>query len=95
LQEELGVRVPLKPANVVTYKAAVGPGLTEHERVQILYGVADKARLLTDPDPSEVCETRWVTHGILRAEMASRPSAFAPWFRIYLDRWDELGLPTD
>jgi isopentenyl-diphosphate delta-isomerase len=95
LHEELGFRLPLAPANPVTYRASVGHGLTEHERVQVFYGLADKARLSIRPNPSEVSETRWVSRIILTAEMASRPLDFAPWFRIYLERWDELGLPTD
>ncbi len=94
LHEELGVRLPLSRANAVTYKASVGQGLTEHERVQVFFGVADKARLFTRPDPTEVSETRWASRITLNEEMSSRPLDFAPWFRIYLERWDELGLPA-
>jgi isopentenyl-diphosphate delta-isomerase len=95
LQEELGFRLALTRANTVTYRASVGHGLTEHERVQVFYGVADKARLSIRPNPSEVSETRWASRTLLNAERALRPFDFAPWFRIYLERWHELGLPTD
>jgi isopentenyldiphosphate isomerase len=61
----------------------------------VFYGVADKARLSIRPNPSEVSETRWASRTLLNAERALRPFDLAPWFRIYLERWHELGLPTD
>jgi isopentenyl-diphosphate delta-isomerase len=92
LSEELGVEVFLIPANVVTYRAGVGRGLIEHERVQVFYGRAEKTRLPIVADPAEVAETRWVSRTSLKAEIAARPGDFAPWFSLYIYRWSELGL---
>jgi isopentenyl-diphosphate delta-isomerase len=92
LREELGFSVALEPARVLTYAARVPEGLVEHERVRIFRGAADKATLRPDPDPDEVCAIRWASPDALRAEMHRRPDDFAPWFRIYLRRWDDLGV---
>ena len=40
----------------------------------------------------EVDATRWASPDTLREEAMIWPERFAPWFRIYLARWDELGL---
>jgi isopentenyl-diphosphate Delta-isomerase len=92
LTEELGVNVPLYPRRVIDYVADVGGGLTECERVQVFRGDARAAALRLAPNPDEVDAVRWATVPALRVEVAENPTAFAPWFRIYLERWDELGL---
>ena len=90
--EELGFSTPLVPARAITYSAPVGIGLFEHERVQIFFGTADKRLLRIAKNPDEVMDTRWATRETLRAEIRAHPEDFAPWFRIYLNRWAELGL---
>lgn len=92
LQEELGFSVSLTPANQFTYEAAVTDGLTEHEQVRIFRGEAVREDLLIEPEPLEVDAVRWAAPDLLRAEMRRKPESFAPWFRIYLERWNELGL---
>lgn len=92
LREELGVTVPLTPRNVVTYRADVGGGLVEHERVQVFRGDLPHGAGRIAPDPAEVAALRWATPAALMTEAKAAPAAFAPWFRIYLHRWDELGL---
>jgi isopentenyl-diphosphate delta-isomerase len=92
LREELGFDSFLIPANVITYRAGVGRGLIEHERVQVFYGRAEKTRLRIVADPGEVKETRWVSRPVLEAEITTRPDDFAPWLRLYIQRWPELGL---
>jgi isopentenyl-diphosphate delta-isomerase len=92
LFEELGVSVMLVPSRVITYEAQVGQGLMEHERVQVFRGSANKAHLPMTLDPSEVSEIRWARVDVLREEARTRPQDFAPWFKIYLARWAELGL---
>ena len=93
LEEELGVIVPLEEVGVLTYKADVGGGLTEHERVHLFHGHVDPTRLMLDPDPNEVADTRWVGIDDLQAEIAAQPEDFTPWFRLYLTRWADLTLP--
>lgn len=90
--EELGVSIVPTAASVITYFAAVTEGLFEHERVQVFEAKVDKTHLRLAPNPNEVMDTRFVSRSILRDELRKRPDTFAPWFRIYLERWDELGL---
>lgn len=92
LDEELGLSLALRPAGVLTYQAAVTDGLIEHERVHVFRGEAASCGIPLRPDPAEVAETRWMRPEELRAAAAARPAAFAPWFRIYLARWNELAL---
>ncbi len=92
LQQELGIDVPLMPAGVLEYRADVGGGMIEHERVQAFVGRADRTTLCLAPDPAEVAEIRWVGLSDLRREATDTPAAFAPWLRIYLARWDELQI---
>ena len=82
------------PSRILTYDADVGAGLVEHEHVhvQVFRGAADRAELPMNLDAFEVSEIRWATPNALRTEAAERPQDFAPWFRIYLARWAELGL---
>ena len=91
-REEIGVSPSLMSGGMLTYCAPVGQGLIEHERVQLFWAETDKTRLRLAPDPGEVMETAWVTRAALQADMAARSRDYAPWFRIYMTRWDELGL---
>lgn len=92
VREELGVRVRLRPAGVLTYCTPVGNNLIEHERVQIFRAEVDRARLHLAPTPDEVMETGWATRPELLGGMAARPQDYAPWFHIYMRRWNELGF---
>ncbi|MFN3614407.1 MAG: isopentenyl-diphosphate Delta-isomerase [Rubrimonas sp.] len=88
LREELGVEgLPLTATGVFDYRADVGGGLTEHERVHMFRADADAGALVLHPDPAEVDATRWISRAGLLAELAAHPAAFTPWFRIYLARW--------
>jgi isopentenyl-diphosphate delta-isomerase len=92
LNEELGFTLPLVETGVAEYRAAVGNGLTEHERVTMFRGEADAAALAVRPNPSEVAEVRWATAAELRAEIAAAPDRFTPWFRIYVARWPDFAF---
>jgi isopentenyl-diphosphate delta-isomerase len=76
----------------IEYCAEVGGGLSENERVHIFRGDADRRVLEIAPNPDEVVETRWISLAALRAEMADKPEAFTPWFRVYLKRYPDLSL---
>lgn len=91
-REELGVSLRLRSCGTLTYRAAVGGDLIEHEQVQLYEAQTAKSHLRLAPDPAEVMETGWVTRPAVLAAMAVRPQDYAPWFRIYLHRWDELGF---
>ena len=90
--EELGCTLPLEKRGETTYRADVGGGLWEHERVTLFRGEIARDALALAPNPEEVSETRWATLPELQAEIAASPEDFAPWFRIYVSRWEELGL---
>ena len=87
LQEELGFTLPLSARPVVEYRAEVGNGLVEHERVSLFVGHAAEKDIDLDPDPEEVSAARWVTRNELEREIAEAPERFTPWFRIYLERY--------
>ena len=90
LTEELGIKgLALEPMGELAYRADVGAGLVEHEHVHLFHGGAPEG-LAVDPDPDEVCETRWIGIDELRAELGSDASRFAPWFRIYAERRPDL-----
>lgn len=92
LQEELGLSVRLQACNVLDYAADVTNGLREHERVHIFRGEADAHTLRLALDPDEVSAVRWMTRPEMQHVLRTAPHMFAPWFKIYLERWDELGL---
>ncbi len=92
LGEELGVDLALSEFGQTTYRAEVGDGLIEHERVRLFRATADSASLTVSPNPAEVSEVRWSRLPDLIEEVARSPYAFAPWLRIYLDRRERLGL---
>jgi isopentenyl-diphosphate delta-isomerase len=92
LYEELGLRVALTPAGVLDYRAEVTNGLVEHERVHVFAGQVRRAEAALRLDPAEVSGVRWRKPEALMIEARARPDDFAPWFKIYLSRWNELGL---
>jgi isopentenyl-diphosphate delta-isomerase len=92
LREEMGFAVALRATGVSEYRADVGNGLVENERVHMFRGEADRAALRIAPDPAEVAQTRWVRSDDLRAEVAGNPEAFTPWFRIYVARWPDFAF---
>jgi len=94
LQEELGFSLPLTRHQTVDYKADVGGGLSEHERVTLFTAHVDRGCLKIRPNPDEVEAVRWISPEDLRREAAETPEAFTPWFRIYLDRFPELRFET-
>ena len=93
LREELGFDIPdLEQRAVLDYEAQVSDDLWERERVHV-YAYATNAIVATpQPNESEVSETRWATPADIRQDMRTSPNSYAPWFRIYIERWDELNL---
>lgn len=85
LAEELGVRgLALRWQARVGYRAEVGDGLRENERVEVFFADVPPGLALA-PDPAEVAAVRWATVPALRAEAAARPEDLAAWLRVYLD----------
>jgi isopentenyl-diphosphate Delta-isomerase len=92
LREEMGFDVALKPANIIDYQADVTNGLFEHERVQVYVARVNRGDIAIDLNQAEVCDYAWANVGQLTENALAQPELYAPWFQIYLARWDELGL---
>ena len=86
LREELGLAgLPLEPRDRVTYRADVGGGLIEHERVDIfLSRVAHRPEPV--PNPAEVMDTAWVDMATLATRVRRAPGLYTPWLRLYMDQ---------
>ena len=84
LRQELGLEgLDLTHRDRVTYRADVGGGLTEHERVEIFVArVAEKP--VPVPNPAEVMAVDWMAMSELTDQTRERPELFTPWLRIYL-----------
>jgi len=94
LGEELGLTPApeLQEFGVTTYRAEVGGGLVEHERVRLFRAQVDREALTFALNPAEVSAVRWISREALLQEAADAPEGLTPWLRIYLQRWDALGL---
>ncbi len=92
LGEEVGLDLPLEFRSVIDYRADVGGGLIENERVHVFRGDLSGDTDMGGFDPAEVQELRWIRPRDLMDEAGRDPDRFAPWLRIYLSRWDELAL---
>ena len=85
LDEELGITgLELTHRANLEYRADVGDGLIEHEVVDLYVAWTDQSLPLS-ANPEEVMETRWVKITDLKSEIDADPSAFTPWFKIYLN----------
>jgi len=84
LQEELGISAKLKSLGWFQYTAHFTNGLAENEIDYVLVGKIDADQNII-ANPQEVQAFRWVTIDILRAELASSPEKFTPWFARALE----------
>jgi isopentenyl-diphosphate delta-isomerase len=91
LDEELGIRdLTLREVREIEYRADVGADMVEHEVVRLFVAEAP-AGMAPEPNPDEVCDTRWIDAAALKAELARWPERFTPWLRIYMrDHSDAL-----
>jgi len=95
LDEELGI-TGLKPVHRqhLEYRADVGGGLIEHEVVDVYVAHAPTDMPL-HPNPSEVMETMWINHSLLMDRVASKPTIFTPWLKIYMTEYADLIFGDD
>jgi isopentenyl-diphosphate delta-isomerase len=88
LAEEMGFTCPLQPLLTVTYRAAVGGGLVEHELVHVFGG---RYQGPVRPDPAEADDFAWIEPATLQADMAVAPARYSVWFRMYCaEHWHEM-----
>jgi len=92
IREEVGLTLDLQPGAIVEYRADVGNGMVENERVHTFRGELPAPRQITGFNRDEVQAVAWMDHERLRREVAEKPERFTPWLRIYLERWSELAL---
>lgn len=92
LAEEVGLDLDLVPGGIVDYRAEVGNGLIENERVNVFFGRLTRKPATLAFDPAEVSALRWIALDDLRREVRSTPERFSAWLAIYLDRWSELAI---
>lgn len=86
LGEELGLKAPpLEHRGRIEYRADVGGGLTEHERVDVFVGRV-VARPTLALNPAEVMETAWMDLAELSRDTRLTPDIYTPWLRIYLEQ---------
>jgi len=81
LQEEMGFDCALQEVFSLTYKAAVGQGLTEHEYDHVLVG-----RYNADPraNPDEVQEWKWASMATLSEEALRFPAKYTHWLKLII-----------
>ncbi len=81
LAEEIGVdSVELTEVGVYGYRALdEDSGLVEDEYDHVLLGILPENHAPARPDPQEVAGLRWIGPNDLLSELATTPSAFAPW----------------
>lgn len=90
MREELGIEADgLRRVGTVDYRADVGGGLTEHERVA-MFAVELSEQIRPEPDPDEVHSVRWIGWDRLEREIAEAPERFTPWLAIYLARHRDM-----
>lgn len=81
-REELGLVTDLHEGFRFRYRADLDNGLIENELVHMMFGRPAGALA---PDPAEVSSLRWMSLDGLARDIASTPSAYAPWLRLYVE----------
>ena len=93
MDEELGIgELALEKRRTVDYRADVGNGLVEHERVTMFTRTIDPEALRFDLNPDEVDAIDWLSTEELAERLVERPETLTPWFRIYLERFPDLAV---
>ena len=77
---------------MVDYRADVGNGLFENERVHVFRGDLPAPTPVAAFNRAEVADVAWVSLAELKRQATDAPQRFTPWMRIYLNRWSELAL---
>ncbi len=93
LSEEMGFDVALTRGNIIDYSADVTNGLFEHERVQVYWAQINRTSIDIILNEHEVDDFSWADSEHLKENAQTNRGLYAPWFQIYLTRWEELGLP--
>jgi isopentenyl-diphosphate delta-isomerase len=79
LVEEMGMRCQLEPKFSFVYRADLDHDMIEHELDHVLIGYSD---VPPEPNPEEVCETRYMPVRDVEADIAANPDHYTAWFKI-------------
>lgn len=91
-QEEMGFTCSLTYLGKFHYVAPFDNGLTENEVDHVFTGIFNGE---PNPDPAEVCETKWIGIQELTDWMAAKPEDFTVWFRIIATKVFNQGKVVD
>ena len=92
LREEMGLTLDLQPTTIIEYEARVSNDLWENERVHLFQARVDRRTTRPALNPEEVSHARRTSLASIRQDIVADPDAYAPWFKIYMSRWSELGF---
>lgn len=81
LREEMGIDCALNYLFRTIYREEVGNDLIEHELVHVFLGLHQGP---VQPNPVEADGYQWIGLDELRCAMAQTPTAYSPWWRIYM-----------
>jgi isopentenyl-diphosphate delta-isomerase len=92
LQEELGLKAPLKFLFKFQYQARFGDVGSENEVCSVYVGKSDTP---PQPNPNEIADWKYISAEALEEEMRAHPERFTPWFKMEWERirreyWDEI-----
>ncbi len=79
LQEEMGLKIPLKAAGAFEYRAELDHGFIEHEYDHVLIGYAQDRKV--HPNAKEVIATEWLDLSLLERDWEKKYThRFTAWF---------------
>jgi isopentenyl-diphosphate Delta-isomerase len=81
LQEEMGFDCDLNEVFSLTYKAAVGNGLTEHEYDHVLVG---RCNASPQANLDEVQEWKWISLNPLSEDILRFPDQYTNWLKLII-----------
>lgn len=91
LREELGIEgVEVEERFCLCYHAQLSESFWEYEDTHVFVGYADPG-LVVLPNPEEVIGCRWVEMEALKKDVQANPDQYTPWFRLILERLEEVG----
>ena len=84
LQHEMGFDCELQPLFDFIYKAEFENGLTEYELDQVYIGFYEGDAY---PNPSEVCEWKWMDIEALKIDLQQAPEKYVYWLKTAFDEF--------
>lgn len=83
LQEEMGMKAPLKHMTGFIYKTSFDNGLTEHEYDHIYTGKSEDTPKINS---EEVNAFKWMHLDDIKSDLKSHPEAYTYWFKLAIEK---------